>query len=1067
MLKKNHEFARNLKNVSNTSPRLIIHLKRGPFVPRHLPSVLHWNPEVQAYELSLHSFPDHSILPDSPIWFAWVEELPSFAFRGRTGVHYTVRKETMQRGGVYWYGYRSSQGRTLKRYIGKTTELTTTRLEHIALLLTNTANEALPKEDGLPINRPGSRDTPKPVLRSSLPVPWGPRWGPPRLATPLITRPHLMERLDDTILACSLTMLCAPAGYGKTTLIGQWVAERSARGTAPQLAWIMLDASDNDPARFWRALILACQTIHPGLGKHALEMLSNTLHPLDLDNVLAALLTSLAQSDQGGLLILEDYHVLAESRIHETVTSFLEHLPAKWHIALLTRWEPPFPLASWRARGYLFEIRREDLRFSLEEAALFFQQTLLHSPSPTAIQQLDTHLEGWAAGLRLLTLTLRGQLTSQEIESRLLAFADLERPFHEYFLAEIFQGQPEPVQQFLLQTSILDRLTGSLCDAVTDGQQSHFFLDVVARSGLFLEALDGSGQWYRYHSLWASALQAEAGRSFDTSTLRLYYSRASIWYEEHGMLRKAIEAALHAEEFPRMVTLIEQLVSLQPLHSRQELQTLSCWLKRVPEGTLTATPAFCFLSASVLFFGSLAEGVTPATLSQIEDLLQRAQQEWQGDYAGDIPGELLAFHATIIYRQGKEEQAVTEATEALARMANNDTRWRGLCLGIVGGQALRTGQLEQARQKYSEARAFWERSSNVQARRGTTLALGAVYFGQAELYLAEAHYRQALHEAQEHEDHLDMAAGHLGLARIFYAWNQLPQAEHAAHMAQEFGEQVADLEIQVQAQLFLARLEIARGENAQAKLRLIALLTRHSTLSPSDDGFLYRDVLLSQAQLQLANCELTLAQHSLDDLMRLNDQRFPTFREAVALSQVRLLLAQGEPQAALHVLTILLPDAQAEGRLRQTLEIQILLALANASQKHLPEARRLLHAVLAQASAQDDLRLFLDEGKAMANLLQSSLPSIHEKAYRAFLRRVLLAFSAVSSSSQAPLLEPLTPQEQRVLHLLASGHSNPEIARELTVSINTVKVQVQSIYRKLNAHNRVEASAIARLQGLM
>ncbi len=387
--------------------------------------------------------------------------------------------------------YRRQGKRTVKKYVGRTMDLIMARLEEIAQLLTQEANQ-------LPTGTLRIHDQAEPsqelLLVSKL--------SPPRLPSLLVSRQHLLTRLDAG-LDGTLTLLSAPAGFGKTTLVRHWMADRQKRSLLPPVAWISLDGGDNDPVRFWRYIMTACQVFGPTFGQAALASLTTVpqppFAPAPLKVAIRMFLNELASLEQQGILILEDYHAITSPEIHEMMTFLVEHLPVTLHVIVLTRTDPPFALARLRARTELQELRTPDLRFSLEEIAVFFQQALASPPSSEAIRQLNTHLEGWAAGLRLATLTLKPQTKQEEVNALLATVAGSHRTIVEYFVAEVLHIQPEPLQRFLLQTSVLGRLTGSLCDTVTQRDESAHLLETLEHAGLFLETLDEAGQWYRYH----------------------------------------------------------------------------------------------------------------------------------------------------------------------------------------------------------------------------------------------------------------------------------------------------------------------------------------------------------------------------------------------------------------------------------------------------------------------------------------------------------------------------------------------------------------------------------------
>jgi len=596
----------------------------GP-VSRNTLHLLRWTAQTQRYTLTLgtQTLPSE-ITSGDEVWTQWLATVSSFAFEGRSGIHCTLRKERLQRGDTYWYAYRSMCGRTKKRYLGRTADLSFARLEEVSALFVNEEQHSQPpafpaQNEEQDIQHATStaqhteKDTRQTSVPSALPL-LETKLHPPLLPVKLVKRTRLLEQLDAS-LTCKLTLLLAPAGSGKTTLVNQWLSihlpnAKDKSPTNPVLAWLSLDAGDNDPLRFWRYLMTACLKLlvpeQQTSGQAALALLSplnpSPFEPPALDLALTQLLNALASSPFEGLLVLDDYHAISDSRVHETLALFIDYLPATIHVLLLSRSEPPLPLLHWRARGEVCELQTSDLRFSTQETAAFFHQALPLELSQTALSRLDTRLEGWAAGLRLLTLTLSKRRTPQAIEQALLSLGapdeSADRSLLDYFVSEILETQPEPMQRFLLQTSVLTRLCASLCAAVTRNEKSVAQLEAIEHAGLFLEALEGPGGWYRYHALFAAAMRHEAGRRLGEEALRELSLQASAWYEQEALLTEAIEAAFLARDMERVARLIERVHE----QNFSEPQTMLRWLEQLPEAVVREHPMLCFLFATELRF---------------------------------------------------------------------------------------------------------------------------------------------------------------------------------------------------------------------------------------------------------------------------------------------------------------------------------------------------------------------------------------------------------------------------------------------------------------------------------
>ncbi len=1077
-------------------------------MPKRAKYTLIWSPSREGYELyGQDERGQPRLCGDDETWFAWLAAHSAFSFQGQHG-QLNLLKEARPRGGDgYWYAYRRQGRRMAKKYIGRSADLTMARLEAVASALASAArlasdtssppNDALVRQlratglggaEGDKLERPVSGEFIIPASPHQAPL-LEPKLRPPRPQTSLVVRERLLAQLDAG-LSHKLTLIAAPAGFGKTTLLSQWVADRRARGDLPPLAWVSLDEGDNDLIRFWRYVFTACRAIEPDLEQAAVALLATPQAPFvraPLEPVLTAFLNALSDLPRGGVLVLEDYHAITEPRIHETVAFVLDHLPATLHVVLLTRSSPPLSLARWRARNELHEVSAADLRFSPAEMATFLQHHLAFPLTAEAMRQLDAHLEGWPAGLRLVTLALQGHVPEQQIEPLLATFAGSHRHLLEYLVTEVLDAQPKALQIFLLQTSVLSRLTGSLCDVVTGRNDSERLLDTMERAGLFLLPLGETEPWYRYHLFFAEAMQQAARRRLGAEALGACSSRASAWYEQHGMLADAVDAALAAGEGMRAAVLMERFIERQPLAEYYELYTLQRWLAQLPEVVLHGAPALCFLYANVLVFSSVSDQLAPVTSARVETLLRLAEQGWRSSDSIPRLGEVLAFRALLAVRQRDIAQAARLARQALVQLPDADrvASSRVICLGIVGEDARQAGQFDTAREQFLAAYALCEATGNPPGRRVVQLALGEVCRGQGELHQAAEHYHQVLAEAGE--DPTDRAKALLGLAQLAYTWNDLEAADRHAQAALDLGQQLADRAIEAQASLLLARVQHAYGQTTPALQRLAMLLAH---VPPARWPLLHREVLVCQARLQLAAGDRAAVQHWVTDRAQ-DDVVLPLLqREQEELLVARWHLAQGEADAAWRLLNQWLSDAQAGGRTYSVLEIQLLMALAQHMRQQTHAAHQLLQAVLTRAAVEGELRLLLDEGETLAALLAQSVAlgpegtpaqeprKAQNNPLHAYVEQLRTAFEtqtgaldmrpagqsvlgAAIERSNA-LVEPLSPQEQRVLRLLAAGLSNPEIAQELVVSVNTVKTHLQRIYQKLHVTNRREAREAAR-----
>ncbi|GHO97314.1 hypothetical protein KSF_073620 [Reticulibacter mediterranei] len=1014
-----------------------------------------------------------SIAIGSEQWFAWLGEETStiFSFHVLDGA-YTARKERAgsRRGGWYWKAYRTYQGKLYRAYLGKSEDLTLTQLNEVALTLAKRVHGK--RQEGaevaaISLKQP-QRDMP--LLATKL--------HSPRLPSVLVPRERLLALLDNG-QRHKLTLLHAPAGFGKTTLAAQWIAHRQV-----STAWLSLDSGDNDPVRFWAAVIAACQRLHPSVGQEALELLAQeSFMASPLEMALTSLLNDLAQFVREETLILEDYHCIEQQRIHETLAFFIERLPTDLHVVLLTRSIPPLPLARWHVRGDVLEVHSAQLRFSAEETSSFCQQMIPQPLAEEAIRSLHAHLEGWAAGLRLLALSLQSQMAPQAIEeilTRLHAgFASdrIHQPIQEFFLSEILALQPEPLQLFLLQTGMLDRVTASLCDAVTGRQDSAEWLALVGRSGFFLEALSNEGEWYRYHALFAEAMRTEAKRRLGEKSLRDLAMRAARWYEEHEMLVEAIEVFLAAQEFEHVADLIKRL------HGRayfSEHHTIRRWLEQFPRPLLRLHPDLCFRYAQARLFPEVMNS-TALQLAQVEDLLQMAEEGWRRQGNLTSIGMLYGLRASYLLLQGHVAQAVTYAQQSLQLLPLTAEQpgdhmyvrhdWRCICLCGLAMDAMQAGAFDRAHQNLREARALAMNSKDNVFRPIINRMLGEVCLEAGQLHQASEYYQQVLVEAYKTEsgEEVVLPLALYGQARLAYEWNQLEQAAQLMSKAASYAFEGYfphwEEELHVGGELLRLLLLHARGEADLVQSRFTALLARMRASTYLNILQLLPDVLAWQGRLQIRDGDLAAAKRTLDKLAHPEQELSPLQQQTRTLLQARLLLAQGEAEAALSLLEQLLPIAQEGQHFIRVLEIQLLIALACTVCRKGQQARQDVIQVLLQARTEGFLRLFLDEGEPVAVLLRSLLPALTEKPLRMYIQRILHAFSSNTISQwrgEGPLIEPLSMQEQRVLALLVAGRSNPEIAEALVVSVNTVKGHVKNLYRKLGVANRVQAGEVAR-----
>ncbi|QBD76580.1 hypothetical protein EPA93_11430 [Ktedonosporobacter rubrisoli] len=1083
-------------------------------MPKQAQYHLHWSPAKGQYELweqnqLIYTFQEQ----ERGWWFSWLGTHSSFSFQGKQG-KLTLLKEPRARGTVYWYAYRSHKRRTVKQYAGRTSDLSPTHLEEIASSFAQKVSA--PAELAVPVdktvatsqnyhlqrdnkkkqstNRQESIASPPLSSPTAQPLPLlQQKFQPPLPHISLIERKALLQKLD-TIRDHKLTLITAPAGFGKTTAISQWMERNRRQEHAQPVAWLSLEQHDNDLLRFWRYLAGACQSLYAEPAQASYELLATDLFSFEIPShelILTLLLNDIVRHGCHGILILDDYHLITDIHIHEMLTFSLDHLPPQLHMVLIGRSTPSIALAGLRSRGDLYEIQTADLRFSLQETTEFLQR--LSAPAlsqlpPTLSAQISTRLEGWAAGLRLLALSLQGSAAQQDLEHILMTFTGEQRAFQDYFLTEVLRAQSAERQDFLLRTSMLDRLTAEICNAVTKRSNSQLLLEEIERAGIFLEALDQAGIWYRYHALFAEAMQLEARRRLGEDVLHNLALRASQWYAQQGMHTQAVEAAFQAEDTARAAKLIEDILirekylilSLQSFQQENGFHTLRRWLTQLPESLLRKHPILFLGYAAALLFTliverpALSQGYTAkldesvfsmqAFWATIEHLLQMAEEEFRAIMDGPRLGQTLAFRALIAREQGNLREAISYAEKSLNLLTEEEAGWYNLSLNVIGMGKIAAGQLEEAKQIFLELYALCEMLGGKRAiLRAHTVLLNTINYEQGKLRQSAEYFRQMLAEAREDNDEDDIAHASLFLARLSYEWNDMQSAEEQAQEALNCGRILGNEEFEVQASLVLAHIEHARGETERARQRCRALLVRFPATSQLRTR-LNREIQMTQVSFSLDLGDVSSAelwQSNLDMHMEL-----PLIqREQEELLAARCQLVQGHTTAARNALLNLLTEAQQMGHMRSALRIQAALVLAWLAAGNIAQTRETLQTLLSYAHTEGYVRLFLDSGESMIRLLRVSLPQLREQTLIAYTHQILKAAAPTTTPSTLAytlLAEPLSAQEERVLRELLAGRTNPEIARKLIISINTVKAHLKSIYRKLHVETRQQACEAAR-----
>lgn len=874
---------------------------------------------------------------------------------------------------------------------------------------------------------------PTPILATKLFIP------PPR--PQFVPRLHLIERLNAG-LHHKLTLISAAAGFGKTTLVSEWVV-----GSQRPTAWLSLDESDSDPPRFLSYLIAAVQTIAPTIGAGVLTVLQAP-QPPPVDVLLTALLNEIASIPQPFALVLDDYHVLDSQPIDQALTFLLKHLPPQMHLVIATREDPMLPLAQLRARGQLTELRVSDLRFTHAEAAGFLNQVMQLNLSAEAIAALEKRTEGWIAGLQLAALSMQGH---QDTASFIQSFTGSHHFVLDYLAEEVLQQQPESVQTFLLHTAILDRLCGGLCDAVlgdssANGQAT---LEYIERANLFIIPLDSERRWYRYHHLFADLLRQRLHQSMTADAVAALHLRASAWLEANGLEIEAFEHAAAAHDVDQAARIIEG--KGMPLLFRGAAVPILNWLKSLPAAELDARPALWVMYASALLFVSQIVGV--------EEKLQAAETALENtpldDVTKDLIGHIASIRATMAVLQIDVENIITQSHRALEYLHPNNLAVRTATTWTLGVAHQLQGDRAAASRAYTEALATSQAIGHGIISLMSTISLGNVQEFDNQLALAEQTYRQVLQMVGEPPLPVTCEA-YLGLARIHYARNDMEAAQQHGQLSVQLARQFAKSDRFVASEVFLARLRFARGDVAGAD----AILTQAI-------GFMKQHGLMLRLP-EVAAVQVLVLLHRGD----LEAAASLAHAHPIPMSQARVYLAQGKPSAALAVLEPLRHLAETNRWADERLKVRVLQAVALHQQGDVDAALQMLGEALTLAVPEGFIRVFVDEGLPMAELLsQAAGRGVMPETVNKLL--MILAAEKEQGGDQSripaaqPLIEPLSQRELEVLRLIAQGYSNHEICEYLFLALNTVKGHNQRIFGKLQVDRRTEAVARARELGLL
>lgn len=867
----------------------------------------------------------------------------------------------------------------------------------------------------------------------------------PKLPPRAVKRARLSDQLSD---GRTLTLICAPAGSGKSTLLSSWVA-----GDEKQVAWISLDEGDNQLERFLLHLIAASRNVRPKLGEEALGLLE-AANPTS-ETILTLLLNELSKGKPLSL-VFDDYHLITAEDIHKAVAFFLEHLPPQIHVFIASRTVPPLPLAKLRAKGQLGELHGEDLRFTHEEVKAFLTTTMGLSLSDEEIALLENRTEGWIVGLQLAALSLQKEA---EPKAFIAAFAGDNRFVLDYLVDEVFARQSPEVQNFLLTSAVFERFCASSCNALYETPiDTQAMLETLERANLFIIPLDNHREWYRYHHLFADLLRYRSGRD-EKRTLELH-RRAAGWFEEHELADEGLHHYLAAKDSIKAAELVEQF-GTTTLWEYGEVATLQTWLHKLPKDMIQSRPRLAVLQAWLFHLSGDIAAILP--LVEGAELMLKDLQ-LQPKELQDVLGELFTLRAYVARMQGNLDESFELHKQALEHVSEDALHARGRVIGGLGEVYFLLGELAASAEAFREAVNLMKKNGDNMPASFCAWRLAEVHFLQRRLHLA---FSTCQEMTSLQSSHGGLGYADVQFGRLFYEHDELTTAREHLQRGIERGKQLANPRVFLPGMVYLAQLEWAQGRQQEA-FALLQTVDEASERHHITWTWGLPLAAVYRARFELARGDLAATTREFETLEGDTSYR----NEALHLIRARLLIAQSQTDKALDLLETLKASAEAGERWARLSEMDILESLALQNKKDSRAALTLLETALRRTQPGGYIRLYLDEGQPMKRLLERAYPSTSVPTYVASLLehfgQTPVAQSVLTQSVQTGYgLESLNDRERAILRLLAARLSDKEIAKELSLSVNTIKWYDRNIYSKLGVGTRRQAISKAKELNLL